>query len=445
VPRPFTPSSRSSREEASSNRDLGDRFERLICAYLKLDPLYTERFSNVWMWNEFPKKGDVGDVGIDIVAEERATGEYCAIQCKFYLPEHTISKEDIDSFFTASGKKLFTSCIIVSTTDKWGKNAEHALAHQSKPVSRLRVQDLDASPIDWSKFNLKRPQDLGLRARKKPRDHQKAATHDVCEGLEELDRGKLIMACGTGKTFTSLVIAERMCPQGHVLFLVPSLSLLSQSLREWTAESTNPIHSLAVCSDAQIGKRKESGDDDTGDILTYDLAFPATTSAKEIARQYRAIQATSGKKKTGAQMTVVFSTYQSIKAVSEAQKAGLPDFDLIICDEAHRTTGVTLSGEDESEFKKVHDNKFIKAKKRLYMTATPRIYSDDAKVKAKTQTPKSAPWTTWTPSALNCTAWASAWLSVEACFQTTKYSCSPWMRNTSAKPSSASLPTRTMN
>lgn len=371
------------REEASSNRDLGDRFERLICAYLKLDPLYTERFSNVWMWNEFPKKGDVGDVGIDIVAEERATGEYCAIQCKFYLPEHTISKEDIDSFFTASGKKLFTSCIIVSTTDKWGKNAEHALAHQSKPISRLRVQDLDASPIDWSKFNLKRPQDLGLRARKKPRDHQKAATHDVCEGLEDLDRGKLIMACGTGKTFTSLVIAERLCPQGHVLFLVPSLSLLSQSLREWTAESTNPIHSLAVCSDAQIGKRKESGDDDTGDILTYDLAFPATTSAKEIARQYRAIQATAGKKKTGAQMTVVFSTYQSIKAVSEAQKAGLPDFDLIICDEAHRTTGVTLSGEDESQFVKVHDPKFIKAKKRLYMTATPRIYGDEAKTKAQ--------------------------------------------------------------
>ena len=371
------------REEASSNRDLGDRFERLICAYFKLDPLYTERFSNVWMWNEFPKKGDVGDVGIDIVAEERATGEYCAIQCKFYLPEHTISKEDIDSFFTASGKKLFTSCIIVSTTDKWGKNAEHALAHQSKPISRLRVQDLDASPIDWSKFNLKRPQDLGLRARKKPRDHQKAATHDVCEGLEDLDRGKLIMACGTGKTFTSLVIAERMCPQGHVLFLVPSLSLLSQSLREWTAESTNPINSFAVCSDAQIGKRKESGDDDTGDILTYDLAFPATTSAKEIARQYRAIQATSAKKKTGAQMTVVFSTYQSIKAVSEAQKAGLPDFDLIICDEAHRTTGVTLSGEDESEFKKVHDDKFIKAKKRLYMTATPRIYGDEAKTKAQ--------------------------------------------------------------
>lgn len=136
------------REEATSNRDLGDRFERLICRYLQLDPLYAERFSDVWMWNEWPLKGNVGDVGIDLVAEERATGGYCAIQCKFYLPNHILSKEDIDSFFTASGKSLFTSCLIVSTTDKWGKNAEHALANQSKPVTRLRVQDLDSSPID---------------------------------------------------------------------------------------------------------------------------------------------------------------------------------------------------------------------------------------------------------------------------------------------------------
>jgi predicted helicase len=143
-----------SREAASSNRDLGDRFERLICRYLELDPIYAERFSGVWMWNEWPRKANVGDVGIDLVAEERATGECCAIQCKFYLPEHTIAKEDIDAFFTASGKDPFTSRMIVSTTDRWGKNAEQALANQSKPVTRLTVHDLDASPIDWSKFSL---------------------------------------------------------------------------------------------------------------------------------------------------------------------------------------------------------------------------------------------------------------------------------------------------
>lgn len=371
------------REEATSNRDLGDRFERLIWRYLQLDPIYRDRFSEVWMWNEWPRKGNVGDVGIDLVAEERATGEFCAIQCKFYLPEHTLAKADIDSFFTAAGKDRFTSCMIVSTTDKWGKNAEDALSDQSKPVTRLRVQDLDASPIDWSKFSLKRPQDLGLRACKTIREHQKEALKDVMEGLAKADRGKLIMACGTGKTFTSLCLAEKLASKGHVLFLVPSLSLLSQSLREWTAESTHPFHSLAVCSDVNIGKKHTKGGEDRADITLYDLAFPATTSARQIVRDYQAVKKMAEKKKTPSQMTVVFSTYHSIQAVSQAQKEGLPDFDLIICDEAHRTTGVTLSGEDESHFVKVHDAEFLRAKKRLYMTATPRIYSDGTKAKAK--------------------------------------------------------------
>ena len=138
------------REEVTSNRELGDRFERLICRYLELDPMYAERFSRVWMWNEFPRKGNIGDVGVDVVAEERATGEFCAIQCKFYLPEHTLSKGDLDSFFTALGNPLFTSGMIVSTTDKWGGNVEHAASHQTKQVSRLRVQDLDASPVRWT-------------------------------------------------------------------------------------------------------------------------------------------------------------------------------------------------------------------------------------------------------------------------------------------------------
>ncbi|MDD5263026.1 MAG: DEAD/DEAH box helicase family protein [Methylacidiphilales bacterium] len=374
------------REAATSKRDLGDRFERLICRYLELDPLYADRFSDVWMWNEWPGKGNVGDVGIDLVAKERATGEFCAIQCKFYLPDHTLSKADIDSFFTAAGKEPFTSCMIVSTTDKWGKNAEDALANQSKPVIRLRVQDLDASPVDWSKFSLTRPQDLQLRAKKQIRDHQKNALQNIVSGFTTADRGKLIMACGTGKTFTALKLAERMAPQGHVLFLVPSLSLLSQSLREWTAESDLILHSMAVCSDTKVGKKvtkPSKNETESADITTCDLAFPATTSAQQILRQYKGIHAIAAKKGAAKGMTVVFSTYQSILAVSEAQKAGLPEFDLIICDEAHRTTGVTLSGEDESHFIKIHDATFIRGKKRLYMTATPRIYSDDTKVKAK--------------------------------------------------------------
>lgn len=370
------------RDAAANNRDLGDRFERLMLKYLQIDPLYSERFSNVWMWTDFPLKGNMGDVGIDLVAEERATGNYCAIQCKFYLPDHLLAKQDIDSFFNAAGKDLFTSCMIISTTDKWGKNAEDSLHGQTKPVTRLRVQDLDDSPVDWSKFSLDLPPALGLREKKKPRPHQQDAIKDVVKGLKEQDRGKLIMACGTGKTYTALCLAEEIAPQGRILFLVPSLALLSQTLREWTAESTNPIHSLAVCSDANIGKKHTKGKDDEADITTQDLAFPATTHATQIVAQYNALMAMA-RKDEAPQMTVVFSTYQSLAAVSDAQAKGLPEFDLIICDEAHRTTGVTLKDELESSFVKVHDNGFIKGKKRIYMTATPRVYGDSTKTQAK--------------------------------------------------------------
>jgi len=105
------------RDDARNNRDLGDRFERMIQQFLRVDPLYAALFSEVWMWNEWPDKGKVGDVGIDLVARNRATGEYWAIQCKFYLPEHTLSKADLDSFFTALGKPLLSKGLIVSTTD----------------------------------------------------------------------------------------------------------------------------------------------------------------------------------------------------------------------------------------------------------------------------------------------------------------------------------------
>ena len=361
------------REAAQSKRDMGDKFERLIAAFLSSDPMYKDKYSDVWIWDEWPGRGKQPDTGIDLVAKDRMTGEYCAIQCKFYDPASTLQKEDIDSFFTTSGKPPFTSRIIASTTDNWSKHAEEAIKNQRIPVQRLRVQDLADSPVDWSRFSLKRPQDIKFKEKKKLRDHQKDALNNVVAGLKKSDRGKLIMACGTGKTFTALKISETMAPaNGYVLFLVPSISLLSQSLREWTAETERSFHAFAVCSDIQVGKRKS----DNEDIGIQDLAFPATTDHKTLTKQMLAF---AGKR----QLTVIFSTYQSIKVISEAQKHGAPDFDLIICDEAHRTTGVTLEGEDESHFIKVHDEKFIKAKKRLYMTATPRIYSDDSKTKAK--------------------------------------------------------------
>lgn len=334
--------------------------------------MYQDKFSDVWLWSEWPNRGNQPDTGIDIVAKERYTGEYCAIQCKFFDPAHSLQKADIDSFFTASGKAPFTSRMIISTTDRWSNHAEEALNNQHIPVTRIRVQDLADSPIDWSQFSLTRPQDIKLKDKKKLRPHQVVALTDVIEGFNKADRGKLIMACGTGKTFNSLKIAEKMAPtNGIVLFLVPSISLLSQSLREWTAEAELPLRSFAVCSDIKVGKKSESDD-----ISTHDLFFPATTNAHKLALQVK----TLGRKK---QLTVIFSTYQSIQVVADAQAQGLPEFDLIICDEAHRTTGVTLEGDDESHFVRVHDQDFIKSKKRLYMTATPRIYSDGTKTQAQ--------------------------------------------------------------
>ena len=359
------------RQAKTSNREMGDQFERLIANYFVTDPLYQDKFSDVWLWGEWPDRGNQPDTGIDLVAKDRYTGEYCAIQCKFYDPAHALQKGDIDSFFTASGKAPFTSRIIVSTTDKWSNHAEEALRNQQIPVTRLRVQDLEDSPIDWGQFSLKRPQDIKLKEKKKLRPHQKTALKKVADSFKTSNRGKLIMACGTGKTFTALKIAEELAPGGLVLFLVPSISLLSQSLREWTAEAKAPLHSLAVCSDTKVGKKSESED-----ISTHDLAIPATTDVRRLAQQIKAFESRK-------RLTVIFSTYQSIQAVAESQGRGVPEFDLIICDEAHRTTGVTLEGEDESHFVRVHDQSFIKGRKRLYMTATPRIYSDGTKTQAQ--------------------------------------------------------------
>ena len=238
-------------------------------------------------------------------------------------------------------------------------------------MTRLRVRDLDESSIDWSQFSSEQPGAIQMRTKKTLRPHQVEALEHILAGFETHDRGKLIMACGTGKTFTALRLAERLTGgSGTVLFLVPSISLLSQTLREWTAEAEETLNCFAVCSDTKVGRHSE-------DISAHDLAIPATTDARRLAQAITAIRASDG-------LTVVFSTYQSIQVVSDAQGLGLPEFDLVVCDEAHRTTGVVLNKDkQESQFVRVHRQDFVRAKKRLYMTATPRIYADSAQSKAR--------------------------------------------------------------
>jgi predicted helicase len=364
------------RDAARTEREKGTYFERFAIAYLTHDPIQLEQYEQVQTFKDWADANgwDARDTGIDLVAKLRDEDGFAAIQCKFYDAAYRIRKEDIDSFISASGKAPFKRRVIIDSTEKaWSENAETMIRGQAIPVLRINLSEMQESPIRWETFAAKG--EVVLADKKKLREHQQDALREVRTGLAEADRGKLIMACGTGKTFTSLKIAEDLAGEGKlVLFLVPSLALMSQTVREWTADTETPLRSFAVCSDTQVGKRRQSKDD-IAEIDVLDLAFPATTNAAKLSE--------SAGEAVPDKMTVVFATYQSIQVVADAQqKHGLPEFDLIVCDEAHRTTGATLAGEDESNFVKVHSNDIIRGKKRLYMTATPRIFGDNVKSRA---------------------------------------------------------------
>ncbi|MGY0606205.1 DEAD/DEAH box helicase [Corynebacterium amycolatum] len=362
----------------------GIAFEKLMVNYFRTDPTLKAQFDEVYRWSDWKYNGGAPDTGIDLVARRIDDGTWVAIQCKFYMPTTRLAKADLDSFFEASGRSFntesgpehFGSRIVISTTDHWSSHAEEALANQLIPTSRIGTAAIAESPINWdvafpgSEIQI----NLSQRETFEPRPHQQEAIDSAMAGFATRDRGKLIMACGTGKTFTALRLAERVAEENgggkaRVLFLVPSISLLSQTLKEWTAQGRLDMRTFAVCSDSKVSRKAE-------DIATYDLEVPVSTNGAEIAKRFE-----SGKRAKG--LHIVFSTYQSLPAVHEAQQQGLDDFDLVICDEAHRTTGITLAGEDASNFVRIHDADYIKASKRLYMTATPRLYDDSVKGKAQ--------------------------------------------------------------
>lgn len=370
------------RTTALHTRDQGDRLERLTKEFLTKDSIQSRLYKKVYLWKDWDGRENFGDIGIDLVAEN-VDGGVTAIQCKFYDEHSTIAKEHIDSFISASGRKPFTHRIIVSTTDKWSKNAEKMLEEQRFPVQRMGLQTFRDSNIDWSTYSLDDPgeQQVGYKPHKELRPHQDIAITRTLKGLQKDDRGQLIMACGTGKTFTAIRLAEKFAEQngGHarVLFMVPSLALMSQSISEFSNEIEGPFHAYAVCSDSKVGREKKRGgaNADLADLRVEDLQLPATTDGAELAAAMNANPLDEG-------LEVVFSTYHSIDAVSEAQAAGIGEFDLIICDEAHRTTGVTLADESESNFVKIHDDNWVAGRKRVYMTATPKIFNEDTKFQA---------------------------------------------------------------
>ena len=373
-----------------SERNKGDRFERLMQAYLQTEPVYKGMFAHVWLWKEFPHRGDLGgrDTGIDLVAKT-IDGDYWAVQCKCYDEKAVIDKPAVDSFLATSSRTFvnnegrttaFSIRLWICTTNNWGSGAENAIQNQNPEVKCIYLSALQNASVDWEELDKGIYGEKARAPKKTPREHQQRAIDAFHEHFKTEERGKLIMACGTGKTYTSLKIAEKETGgKGIVLFLAPSIALVGQTLREWMAEAEYPIYPVCICSDPEVSQSKKKRDDDLDGETVVDLALPASTNPETIVRQI-----SNARGKHPDSLLVIFSTYQSIDVVHSVQKKlGNEPIDIVICDEAHRTTGVTLKGEEDSAFVRVHDNDWINAKKRVYMTATPRLYAEDSKKKAK--------------------------------------------------------------
>ncbi|EAF9132295.1 helicase [Listeria monocytogenes] len=359
-------------------RERGTLFEKLTLAYLKNEPTYKALYQNVWLLSEVPESYGIPkkDTGVDLVAEQK-NGDLVAIQAKFYT--NKVGKSEINSFVAELGKSYYQRGLIVSTMDDWNSNARETIDQNEKGIEIIGLSDLRNSQIDWSQFNFERPENVVVKKPKKLRDYQQTAKENALAHFKENERGQLIMAPGTGKTFTSLKISEALSKDKagpfKVLYLVPSIQLLTQTLRGWNNDTELTITSMAVTSDRDASR----GTDGTEDIKASDIGYPATTSSKKILQNWHDFESLS----KPTDMLVVFSTYQSIEVIGEAQKEGFPEFDFIISDEAHRTTGAHEAAKEASAFSKVHSNNNVKGLKRMYQTATPKIYGESAKKNAK--------------------------------------------------------------
>lgn len=360
-------------------RDIGTRFELATKYFLKNDPFWAQQLDDVQMWGD-SQHNDGQDCGIDLTATDRLEGDSWAIQSKCYDEDHLLDYPECATFFAAAQVRGFSKLLLATTCSDISANLKKHIELAGNVVL-VTIGDMAESIIDWEPFisgDIARKQEI---ATFDPKPHQVKAIAEIEAEFGKADRCKAIMACGTGKTLMSLRLAEDMLKDVKrplILFAAPSIALVGQSMREWMNQSRCGLRSLVVCSDAKASRRT---DDDLEDSLA-DLAFPASTDPKRLFNHWGILS------RKGDGPIAVFTTYQSMQVVSDAQAIGLPEFDLIVCDEAHRTTGYVEPGtskEDATSFVKVHDNSVVKAKKRLYMTATERIYGTEAKEKRDEQ------------------------------------------------------------
>ena len=363
------------RAKSSNTVEQGTAFEKLSKIYFENDDIQKQEFNKIWHYKDWAKENpsfSQTDIGIDLVGKLKDDKGLAAIQCKFFKSEHQITKENLDSFVSASSNKIFTRLILIDTSNEdLGSNAKSMIDNLNKTYQRIQKFDLENSRIDWLDYI--ENEKITLSNKKDPLDHQIKAIIEAKKYYASNDRGKMIMACGTGKTYTSLKIAEAIANKKFILYMVPSLSLMSQSIREWKNDCEEEFIAFSACSDKKVGR--VNNDNDQIQVKLNELAIPATTDSKKLSEEISKIEKN--------EMIVVFSTYQSIDVISDAQKKyKMNSFDLIICDEAHRTTGATFEDQAESHFVKIHEDKYVEGKKRLYMTATPRIFGNKAKRKA---------------------------------------------------------------
>lgn len=483
------------RNNSTTRKMQGLSFERLVAYILSSSEPWCERFARVQTYAqwaaEHPNWADTTrDLGIDLVATNKSgagTDElsesvaaelatlcpeaplgFTAIQCKFYHSTNVISKGQVDSFIAESNRPCFTGRCLVHT-GRLGENAIYGLKHCVPAVQVIGLTELAAANINWESLLKSGKVEL---TRRTLRPYQADAVNAVVAGFKTNERGQLLMACGSGKTFTSLKIVEQVVPpQGMALFLVPSLALLEQTITDWKRQCVRPLSAFAVCSDNKVGQSKAERNEELNISLLApsELAYPVTTDAAKLARALAAVSASdlgagaapsdaAASAATNAAphaaanaatcgaahvasadgLKVIFATYQSLDVIYQAQHAyGLPDFDLIVCDEAHRTASGYLRYErdlalasgkifglqpnggggaapqvdeataqaqalsmrtrtkggknravaqrtralygNESTFTRIHNNDYVHGDKRLYMTATPKIFGDNAK------------------------------------------------------------------
>jgi len=344
-----------------SNNAKGKQFEKFCKWFLENDPVWKSQVKKVWLWDDWPGRWGA-DLGIDLVFQH-TNGNIWAVQAKCYSQIYPVTKNDMNTFLSESNRPQIQQRLLMASTDIIGSNTRKVCAGQDKKVTFQLYSDFLDSKLDFPK-DISKLGKAKLLPKPKPRPHQANAIKDVIKGFKKHDRGQMIMACGTGKTFTTLWIKEKLKAES-TLILLPSLSLLSQTLKEWCSAANQSFQSLAVCSDETVTRGAE---EDAIAESTQDLSFPVSSDPKVIAKFLKL----SGSK-------VVFSTYQSSPMIAEAMKGrSVNPFDLVICDEAHRCVGKA-----GSNFTTILDDKKIKVKQKLFTTATPRTYSSNVKKAAK--------------------------------------------------------------